>query len=337
MAIDNNENVHGIHVPQPTPVASPSPYSAYFLAHPGAVATHSTIRLPGDSPLRPRERVVRPALAVLFRIAIGPAADRYVRRFLAFERAGHTGPSWNWPSFLLPGVWAFYRKLWTIGLLFAMLPILGAFGFAALEPSFEQADLVWIACAIVAVWILPGVGPALFADSLLYNHCRYLIAQAERGAQGATDAVHWLSKRRPTSTAAALLAGGGAIVAMLAVVVPPLYAAYVELNVRSQLSQALASLQELEDDIEATWQSARLLPRQTDNPALRSHAAAVLIEDVHVNPRTGRVRLALGPAIPELAGKTILLAPARGETNHWHWMCVPVDIPARFLPKECRV
>ena len=37
----------------------------------------------------PRDKVIRPALFVLFRIAIGPSADYYGPRFLAFERAGH--------------------------------------------------------------------------------------------------------------------------------------------------------------------------------------------------------------------------------------------------------
>ena len=57
---------------------------------------------------------------------------------------------------------------------------------------------------------------------------------------------------------------------------------------------------------------------------------------MHVHPLTGRIRLALGAAVPVLDGKTILLAPARGDNDRWHWLCIPVDIPARYLPKECR-
>ena len=193
---------------------------------------------------------MRPALAVLFRIAVGPSADRYVRRFLAFERTGHGRPGWHWPSFLFPGVWAFYRKLWVIGLLFALLPIAGALGFAAIEPTFERADFIWIACAIVAVWILPGVLPALLADSLLYNHCRYLVWRAESGTQGAADAVHELRRRAPTSIGAALLLGGGALVGMLGVVVPPMHSAYVEAGVRAQVKQVLGAVRGLEEDIE---------------------------------------------------------------------------------------
>ena len=308
-------------------LALPSPYSAYFAPRGGA-----TISIPGDDPRR--DIVVRPALAILFRIAVGPAADRYVRRFLSFERHGRARPGWHWPSLLFPGVWAFYRKMWLTGLLFALLPVAGAIAFAAIEPSFEQADYFWIACAVAAVWVLPGVVPALFAESILYNHIRYVVTQAERGARGATEAVQWLSRRRPTSVIAAAVFGGGAFIFILSVVVPPLYEAYVELGVRGRIKLALAAVRPLEGDIESGWSTARLVPRQTD--VVRAHAGAEVIDDVHVHPLTGRIRLALGAAVPVLDGKTILLAPARGDNDHWHWLCIPVDIPARYLPKECR-
>lgn len=311
-----------------------SPYSAYFHRPASPLTAASTIRLPGNAP---DERVVRPALAVLFRIALGPSADRYVPRFLAFERTGHARPGWHWPSLLFPGVWAFYRKLWGIGLVYALLPVAGSLAFTAIEPTFERADYAWIVCAILAIWILPGILPALLADSLLYRHCRYLVLCAEQGARGATDAVRRLSQHRPTSTTAACVLGGGALAAMITVVVPPLHAAYADRGVRAQVTQAIAAVSALEDEIEATWPNARLLPRQTDHPALRAHAGAALIHEVHVHPRSGRVRIALGPAVPEVAGKTILLAPARGDGNRWHWVCVAVDIPARYLPLECRV
>jgi hypothetical protein len=50
----------------------------------------------------------------------------------------------------------------------------------------------------------------------------------------------------------------------------------------------------------------------------------------------GRVRVALGPLIPELTGRSILLAPARDRDERIRWICVPVDIPTRYLPHECR-
>jgi len=333
VTIDQQPHSRELRSKQAQSLPLSSPYSGYFEPRDVLYDT-ATISVPGSDPRR--ELVVRPALAVLFRIAVGPHADRYVQRFLAYERRGFSGPGWHWPSLLFPGVWAFYRKMWVTGLLFALLPVLGAIAFAAIAPAFEQADIVWIACAVAAVWLLPGVVPALVADSLLYNHIRYLVAQAERGARGATDAVHWLSKRSPTSMAAAAIFGGGAMIFVLAVVVPLLRDAYVDIGVRSHVKLALAAVSDLESDIESAWHTARFLPRQTDNPTLRSHVGAEVIDDVHVNPSTGRIRLALGAAVPALDGKTILLAPARGEDNRWHWLCIPVDIPPRYLPKECR-
>jgi hypothetical protein len=78
------------------------------------------------------------------------------------------------------------------------------------------------------------------------------------------------------------------------------------------------------------------LPRQTGHPSVRASAGAALIEDVNVNPGTGRIKVALRAEVPELGGKTILIAPTRDEENRWQWMCVPVDIPKRWLPTRCR-
>ena len=279
---------------------------------------------------------MRPALAVLFRIAVGPSADRYVRRFLAFERAGRGWPGWHWPSLLLPCIWAFYRRLWLPGSLFALLPIAGAFVFTELAPRFERADARWIACAVLAVWILPGVLPALCADALLYVRVRRLVRLAEDSAKGPTDAVRHLSAQEPTSTVGALCLGGGALILVLGMLLPYLRVSYADLDVRHRLAQALVAARVLERDIEVSWGSARLVPWQTSHPAFRAQAEAALVDDVNVSPKTGRVRLAFGALVPQLSGKSIILAPSRDAQNHVQWLCVPVGIPQRYLPKECR-
>jgi hypothetical protein len=308
-----------------------SPY-----AHDARSFVGASIHLPPDSQGRVQETVIRPALAVLFRIGIGPSADRYVRRFLAFERAGRGWPGWHWPSLFLPCVWAFYRRLWLPGLLFALLPIAGAFAFTAIAPRFERADAMWVACAVLSVWILPGVLPALCADALLYLRVRRLVRRAEDSAKGPSDAVKRLSALEPTSTVAALCLGGGALILALGTLLPYLHAAYADLDVRNRLAQTLGAARVLERDIEASWTSARLVPWQTAHPAFHTQADGALIDEVHVSPITGRVKLAFGASVPQLSGKSILLAPSRDAQNHVQWLCVPIDIPQRYLPKECR-
>jgi len=55
-----------------------------------------------------------------------------------------------------------------------------------------------------------------------------------------------------------------------------------------------------------------------------------------VSLASGRVRLALDSSIPEVSGRTILLAPAIDRRSHVRWICIPVDIPERYLPQECK-
>ena len=78
---------------------------------------------------------------------------------------------------------------------------------------------------------------------------------------------------------------------------------------------------------------------RVDPPAMRTHAAragAVLFNEVVVDPSTGRVKLDVGPSIPELGGKAILLVPAVDDDARVRWFCVPVGIPDRYLPQVCR-
>jgi hypothetical protein len=54
-----------------------------------------------------------------------------------------------------------------------------------------------------------------------------------------------------------------------------------------------------------------------------------------VSPVSGRVRVDLGAYHPELDGKAILLAPAVDPEQRVRWICVPVDVPRRYLPPPC--
>ena len=63
-------------------------------AHPAdLVPTLDSIVFPPFVREQQDERRVRPALAVLFRVAVGPHADYYVRRFVKYERPGKSAPS----------------------------------------------------------------------------------------------------------------------------------------------------------------------------------------------------------------------------------------------------
>jgi hypothetical protein len=295
-----------------------------------------TIHLPGMSMEEARQTRVRPALAVLYRVAVGPAADYYAPRFLKFEQAGRGKPGWHWPSFLFPCVWAFYRKLWLAGLMFALLPLAGAFAFVMLAQRIDDASVPWLLGAAIAIWLLPGILPAMSANSLLYRRVRRIVRSAEASTGSTSQVASQLAKNKPTSLVAAFVLGGGALLLAAHLAAPSVRMAWFEHEVRSQVAAALASVRPLQQQIEDGWDRFRAVPGKLDVEALRVHAAAALLAEVSFRPANGRLRLGLGESIPELFGRSILLAPTVDPMQRLRWTCIPVDIPLQFLPKECK-
>lgn len=297
----------------------------------GATIADVTIRLPGTGEARPAT-VVRPALAVFYRIAVGPEADRYVPRFLAFERAGRARPGWNWPAFLLPPVWAFYRKLWPEGIAFALLPVAGAFAFAALGGPLDGTGVLWWIALAASVWLFPSVLTAL----AVWGRVRRDVARVEGDARSASTTVEALARTTPTSLTAGIALGGGAIAVAGMLLGPALRAEYVAHAARGAVATTLASLKVVQDAVESAWDRTGSIAQARDVGLLVAQNERRYVEDVAVSPTTGRVRVSLGASVPGAAGKQILLAPAIDDARRVQWMCVPVDIPARYLPESCR-
>jgi hypothetical protein len=297
---------------------------------------HDTVELPGLVTGDLQERVVRPTLAVLFRLAIGPAADYYTPRFLRYEGAGHGAPGWHWPALLLPSVWAFYRKLWLPGIFYALLPAAGALAFLSVAQHLDDWSVPWILAAAISIWLIPGVIAAVLSTALLYGRVRRVVRRAERIAGDPAKAAQLLASRPSTSIIAALVFGIGAVIVALSPIAPRVLASYAEHTVRAQIAASLSALSPLKREVEEEWTYFATMPRPFAEAAMAARRWTQFFDDVSISPITGRLRIGLGPSIPELWGKTILLAPATDWLQRIHWTCIPVDIPRNYLPKECR-
>jgi hypothetical protein len=302
-----------------------------------ATAFLDTIHLRPEPGEPDDERIVRPSLAILYRMAVGPAADHYAPRFLEYERKGHSFPSWNWAAPWAPTVWAFYHKLWTAGLAFALWPIFAMTVFGFIDPYLGDSTAASLACAFFLLWVGPGIVAALIADTLLYRHSRHLVRDAEAKTVRPEEAARLLGERSPIALGSAVLLGGVAIVASLFVAVPGVETAVSDRVVRNRVAEALAALEPLQRQVEEGWgyATSTLIAPGYDTVG-RQLSSSVLLGAVNVSLVSGRLRLALGPLIPELSGRSILLAPALDRDEHVRWICVPVDIPARYLPHACR-
>jgi pilin/uncharacterized protein DUF2628 len=292
---------------------------------------HDTVRMPWTE-----ELVVRPVLGILFRLALGARAEAWVPRFLRYERSGRPAIRWHWPAFLFPAVWAFYRRLWIAGGILAALPFGLAALFAWINPALAESSTAWLVSAFVVIWALPGVAAALAADSLLFRRVKREVREAEAASERKDIVAALLSARRRTAPVAALAAGGGMLALLLNVTVPELSVLYEQRVVRANVAAGLAAVAPLQRQVEEQWHRTGSIPRRPDYSAVVAQRNAAYVDTVDLSPKTGRVRLGLGPATGEIAGKVLLLAPTIDAEQRIHWQCIAVDVPAEYLPPDCR-
>jgi hypothetical protein len=281
------------------------------------------------------ERRVRPALAVLFRIAVGPHADYYARRFVKYERTGRSAPSWHWPAFALPTLWAFYRKLWAYGVVCALLPLIGALAFTRFDVDIGDSSLAWWAGAALCVWLVPALVSATFANTFYHRRIRNLVRRAERNTRSAETAAKRLLSFGATDIVLAALFGAGTLLFVGSLAGPRLQAAFHEHGMRAKLAQAIAAVKPLQRQVEEDWARTRSIPQRPDYGAVRAQEGYALVQAVDLNARSGRVRVDLGPGVPELQGRSILLAPAVDAWQKVRWLCIPIDIPVSYVPAAC--
>jgi hypothetical protein len=292
--------------------------------------------MPWEAAGSPPDRVVPPARAVFFRLAIGPAADQYVPRFLRYERTGRAAPRWHWPAFAFGSGWAFYRRLWLPGIVFALLPLLGAAALIDIEPLLGDSLLAWLACAVALIWLLPAVLASLLAEPLLYRQMKHLVQRAEALTPEKTGVARILSARRSTDLVYAILLGAAALMMVWMLLAPPLATMYADRTVREKVAEGLAAVRPLQRQVEESWHYFHAIPYTLHDAARFVKRSGSVVDGVNFNPINGRFRLALGSTIAELANKTIFLAPAVDPWQRLFWVCVPVGISPKHLPLECR-
>jgi hypothetical protein len=292
--------------------------------------------MPWESPLDAREWVVPPARAVQFRVAVGPGADRYVPRFINYERAGRPLVGWHWGALVFGSAWACYRRLWLPATGYAALSVAGAAAFVAVEPDLGDSPWSWFAVMALLVWLVPGIVAALFAHMHVYARVKRLVARAEGFSVGATGIVKWLAARPPTAIVAGAIAGLAVAGALAVLLMPRVDAMLAERSVRAKVATLLAVIEPLERQVEASWSDRKPLRLTLADAAALVERSGNLLESISVNPANGRLSLVLGSAVAELAGRNILLSPTVAAPQQLAWICVPVGIAAKYLPAACR-
>src|SRR5262249_26250985 len=159
-----------------------------------------------------------------------------------------------------------------------------------------------------------------------YHKARELVRDAEAETVRTDEAARLLGERAPIAVGSALLLGCVAVLSSLMVVSPVLQTAVADRVVRTRVADALAALRPLQKQIEGGWDLA-MQSLVAPNYDIVGDLGSDFVTVVNVSVESGRLRVALGPLIPQLTGRSILLAPALDRDERVRWICVPVDIP----------
>jgi len=232
-------------------------------------------------------------------------------------------------------LWAFYRRLWMYGAVCALLPLVGAAGFTAIDAWLGDSSLIWWIGALLCVWLLPAIAASAFANTFYYRGIRALVRQAERSARSPEMAARRLMNRAPTDPISGALLGVAALLFVASLAGARLQTAYHEHGIRGKVAQAIAAMKPLQRQVEEDWIRARALPERADYGAVARERGSALIQAFELSLRSGRVRFDLGPGVPELQGRSILLAPAVDAWQNLRWLCIPIDIPVSYVPAAC--
>jgi hypothetical protein len=216
-----------------------------------------------------------------------------------------------------------------------LLPLVGALAYAHFNLGGGESGAVWWAGAALFTWLLPAVVCASFANTFYYRRVRHLVRCAEANTRSAETAAKRLMKNGPTDILLAALLGAGLLLCIGSVIGPRLQSAYHAHDMRARLGEVIAAVMPLQRQVEDYWARVHAIPRLPDYDAVRTQRAYALVDRVNLNVRNGRVRIDLGGSIPELQGRSILLAPAVDAWQKLHWLCVPIDIPVAYVPATC--
>lgn len=139
------------------------------------------------------------AIPELHRAVIGPIGDDYyLPIFSRFEDAGEATLSWNWSACLFSLNWLFFRGLWGVALVFAVVLV----GMALLLLGLNQLVFDWppevlyglIAACLSLGLLLPGA----WGNALFFNHSRKAMVTAIEDSATLQLACAQLRQRAPS-------------------------------------------------------------------------------------------------------------------------------------------
>ncbi len=248
----------------------------------------------------------------LYGAAVGPGADFYVPKFLAFDQPGAARTSWNWPAFFVSFYWFLYRRMWREWAVYALLiPVLIAIATLLLPregPVLVVAQLLSLAYSFVVV--------PLFANYLYYGAIKRRIAAVQgRVAEGANQVSVLAALPHTSGLAWLVLLLVPALGGILAAIAIPAYQDYA---VRAQVAASLNQVADLKVAIAQKYAATHAWPAS----AAEAGAPAPSFPSADVTVEAGTISIHYrDSAAFAIAHQTLSLRPGVDAAGNVVWTC----------------
>lgn len=264
----------------------------------------------------------------------GKNQDYYLNHFNKFEADGKTSATWHWPAFFVTFFWLLYRKMWLQAALYFFIPGIGITILVIILSFFvgESASLLYIPYYL-AIFILP----AMYANAIYYKHCKNEITQISRYKLSADKTLDKYIQNGGISIAGILVPFVLAIpiIGILAAIAIP---AYQDYTIKAKLMQTYTIEQEVANLVDNYYNQHQALPTSLTEAGYTTPLPPY-IQSLTINQEDGTIVANLSGAI--INGKTLVLAPTKGENNTIYWNCHSggnhgEEIKDKYLPAKCK-
>jgi hypothetical protein len=270
----------------------------------------------------------------LYKAAIGARGQRfYYEQFARFKRRGVVGASWNWPAFVATLPWLIYRKMWLPAAAYAALPLVAALPMMVAFAFFGDNAWVLVWGIAIVYGVAAFVVPALYANALYFWHCQSKVREARVDSHELPQQLAYLERAGGTSLAGLVMAFAFALFPALAGAGALGYQWVVDARVRGEVADGIRAGKNALAAVSKYFARSRRLPVTLQEtgylPTLPKSVRAI-----RVDPRSGAVLVELAGGV--IDGSMVKLLPGNDKFDPDAAKCVSHDVPARYLPTECR-
>jgi Tfp pilus assembly major pilin PilA len=295
------------------------------------------------------EAVSTQDMEALYRAAVGPKkAGFYVPKFIAFDQAGPSKLSWNWPAFFVSFYWFLYRRMYGTWAIYSLLIPLGIGGVSVTLASSLGAGVGDWFYLIVTLGYRFGVIP-LLANLLYHDAIKQRLEVLRRKVPETSSQLLVLDNTSPTSGIIWVIVPfvGVALLGILAAIAIPAYQTY---TIRAQVNEGFLLTNQMKSAVVKKYVSTKSWPVSIEDLTLSQPMSGQYVAALAVDH--GTISVTYGNRANSLiAGRVLSFRPSLTDTGAITWTCGHAsqsenpdteiganltDVKPQFLPAECR-